>query len=223
MPLRPLAVFVIVLVAAFACGCSGEAPDGGGAADAGPTPSQSSELELPPARTLAIPGQSAPPGSAPPARASRPLAWEVPQGWVEVQPSSSMRLAQYRVDGPGGSGECAVFYFGPGQGGDAMSNAMRWANQFAQADGRPSTDVMQYTELQRTHVPVNVVEVTGTYNGGLSMTGEAPLEMTGYMLLGGIAEGPDALWFFKFTGPESTVRAQRGAFIDMMTSIGGNG
>jgi hypothetical protein len=39
------------------------------------------------------------------------------------------------------------------------------------------------------------------------------------MLLGAIAEGPDAPWFFKFTGPEATVRAQRQAFVGMMRSL----
>ena len=60
-----------------------------------------------------------------------------------------------------------------------------------------------------------VVEVTGTYDGGMS----GPMDVPGYMLLGGIVEGPDAPWFFKFIGPEETVRDQRGAFLEMMESI----
>jgi hypothetical protein len=47
-----------------------------------------------------------------------------------------MRRAQYKVPGPAGAGECVVFYFGPGQGGDAQSNAERWASQFTQPGGR---------------------------------------------------------------------------------------
>ena len=46
-----------------------------------------------------------------------------------------MRHAQYRVPGGNGDGECIVFYFGPGEGGDPMSNARRWAGQFDQPDG----------------------------------------------------------------------------------------
>jgi hypothetical protein len=213
---------VLVVIACLSGGCSENAPEV--PADAGAAPqTDSSELKLPPARTLALPGKTPPAGTAAPAGRNQPLVWEVPAGWVEVEPASSMRLAQYRIDGPGGSGECAVFYFGPGQGGDAMSNATRWASQFAQVDGRPSTEVMRYSELEGSRVPVNIVEVTGIYNGGLSMTGEAPQEVTGHMLLGGIAEGPDANWFFKFTGPEATVQAERNAFLDMMKSIGGSG
>jgi hypothetical protein len=39
------------------------------------------------------------------------------------------------------------------------------------------------------------------------------------MLLGAIVDGPDAPWFFKFTGPEATVREQAGPFSAMLTSI----
>ena len=40
-----------------------------------------------------------------------------------------------------------------------------------------------------------------------------------YMLLGGIAEGPDAPWFFKLTGPAATVESQRNAFGRLLESI----
>jgi hypothetical protein len=66
---------------------------------------------------------------------------------------------------------------------------------------------------------VHLVEVTGTYDGGMTMT-DAPAErLEGYMLLGAIVEGPDAPWFFKFTGPAATVEAQRDAFVGMMRSL----
>jgi hypothetical protein len=55
--------------------------------------------------------------------ARQALTWTLPSGWTEEAPSSSMRRAQYRIPGPGGPAECAVFYFGPGQGGDAVSSA----------------------------------------------------------------------------------------------------
>src|SRR5262245_13287452 len=79
-------------------------------------------------------GQTIPPGHPPAGGPSRPpapspgsgtgaqaLTWTVPAGWTAETPSSSMRRAQYRIQGPGGPAECAVFYFGPGQGGDARA------------------------------------------------------------------------------------------------------
>jgi hypothetical protein len=130
-----------------------------------------------------------------------------------------MRRAQYRVPGPGGDGECIVFYFGPGQGGDPAANAVRWAQQFKQPDGSSSVDRMQVATLEGTRVRVQIVEVTGTYDGGMTMT-DAPAEQKpDYMLLGAIAQGADAPWFFKFTAPEATARAQRESFESMMRSI----
>ena len=74
-------------------------------------------------------------------------------------------------------------------------------------------------EVDGARVTVQIVEVTGTYDGGMTMT-DAPAErQPGWMLLGGIAHGPDAPWFFKFTGPEKTIRDQRDAFLGMMRSL----
>ena len=68
-----------------------------------------------------------------------------------------------------------------------------------------------------------VVSVTGTYEGGMTGSPEPFEPQPDSMILGGIAEGPDAPWFFKFTGPEQTVAAQRDAFVEMMSSIRAEG
>jgi len=147
------------------------------------------------------------------------MSWSVPAGWTPEAPSSPMRRAQYRVPGPGGDGDCVVFYFGPGQGGDAMSNAERWAGQFKQPDGRASSEVMKTSTVQVGGLRVLLIEVTGTYSGGMTVSAEPPREMPNSMLLGAIAKGADANWFFKFTGPEATLRAERAAFEGMVKSL----
>ena len=157
-----------------------------------------------------------PPGSGTGASA---LVWTVPEGWVAETPSSAMRKAQYRVPGAGGDGQCVVYYFGPGQGGDAMANAERWASQFVQPDGRPSTEALKTEELEIRGIPVLTVEVTGTYSGGMAMMGGPRKELPDHMLLGVIAEGPDANWFFKLTGPEATLREQKPAFEALYGSL----
>ena len=200
----------LVLAQGLACSQNASAP-----ASAGP---EHGAAEAPrPARTLPLP-EMAPP-QADQAAAEGGLVWDVPAGFVVERPQSAMRRAQYRVSGPGGDGECVVFYFGPGQGGDAQANAVRWANQFRQPDGSSSVDAMRMTELAGTRVPVQLVEVAGTYDGGMTMTDKPAEPKEHHMLLGGIAQGADALWFFKLTGPEATVRAAREAFIEMMESV----
>ena len=147
------------------------------------------------------------------------LVWDAPADWISETPSSSMRRAQYQVPGPGGDGELVIFYFGPGQGGDAMSNAVRWANQFAQPDGQASADVMKNEEIRVGDVPVLLTEVTGTYSGGMTMMGGQSANLENHMLLGAIAQGGDANWFFKLTGPAATLEPQRDAFRGMIESL----
>jgi hypothetical protein len=201
------------LVSATACG--GDEPSGPTA-----TPTASGDVDGG-ARTLEIPGQQMPEGHPAVEGGSQGgrLTWQVPEGWIEEPPSNTMRVAQYKVPGPGGDGECVVYYFGPGQGGGALANAQRWAGQFGQPDGSSSVDAMTMKRLESTRRPVDIVEVTGTYEGGMTGSAQPATPQENYMLLGAIAEGPDAPWFFKFTGPEATVRDQRGSFVQMLESI----
>jgi hypothetical protein len=206
-----LALVCLSLVVVAGCSDQPEpAAPGPGTATAPPEPSGG--------RTLPIPGTGGS-ASTPRSESAGPLVWDVPDGWVAEKPSSNMRLAQYRVSGPGGDAECIVFYFGPGQGGDPSSNAARWAGQFTQPDGSDPVAAMEFGPLEGAQVPVHLVEVTGTYDGGMS----GPMDVAGYMLLGGIAQGADAPWFFKFIGPEATVRAERDAFVGMMKSLRADG
>jgi hypothetical protein len=75
--------------------------------------------------------------------------------------------------------------------------------------------------MQETKVgdlPVVLVEITGTYVGGMG-GGPAGPERPNYMLLGAIADGPDAKWFFRATGAQATLEAQRAAFNRMIRSL----
>jgi hypothetical protein len=176
------------------------------------------ETHVPPssgARTLSVPAV----GETASSTQHGPLKWDLPDGWTETAPSSNMRLAQYTVTGSAGDGECVVFYFGPGQGGDPMANAQRWAGQFSQPDGSNSLDKMTMQRLEGGTLELALVAVTGTYEGGMTAGTEPPTPEPGWMLLGGIASGPDAPWFFKLTGPQATLEENRQAFVNLLESI----
>jgi len=153
---------------------------------------------------------------------SAQLLWKAPGDWVAVPPSSSMRRAQYRVPGPAGDAECAVFYFGPGQGGDPMANAERWASQFVDEQGQPALGTLKTRKIQVGPIDVLVVEARGTYQASAMMGGPAQPQ-PGYALLAAVAEGPDANWFFKMVGPEATVQAQQKPFQAMLESLKSGG
>jgi hypothetical protein len=159
---------------------------------------------------------------APQAAADGEVAWKAPAGWVSEPPANAMRRAQYRIPGEGGDAECVVFYFGPGQGGDPRANAERWASQFVTAEGQPAAAALSTREGKAGGMKVLFVETRGTYlQGAMAAT---PVERkAGYALLGAVVEGPDANWFFKLTGPERTVQAQRGAFESLIDSLRASG
>lgn len=155
---------------------------------------------------------------APGGEGGKSIVWTVPAGWKAEPPANQTRRAQYRVPGPGGDGECVVFYFGHGQGGDPASNAERWASQFEQPGGKPATAAMRTRSLKVGEMKVLIVETTGTYLAGGMMGG--PVERKpGWALLGAVVEGPDAKWFFKLTGPKASLDAQRAAFEGMVKSL----
>jgi hypothetical protein len=179
-------------------------PGGGGAGDAGGAPG-------------GAPGGAIHPNAPSPHGL---LRWDAPAGWVQETPSNPMRAAQYRLPAAGGDaddGECVVFYFGPGQGGDAASNASRWVSMFTTPDGGPVQG--KVAEEPVNGRKVTRVEAAGVYHA-MAFGGQAPPPpKAGSMMLGAIVPGGDANWFFRCVGPQKTVSATRGAFDALVKSI----
>src|SRR6267142_171581 len=113
----------------------------------------------------------------------------------------------------GEAGECAVFYFGPGQGGGVEDNIERWVGQFE----KPGTP-LRTTQTVRG-IPVARVKVHGAYlaPGGPNM--ESQGTKPDYALLGAIVSGPRGAVFFKLTGPARTVAAAAADFDRMIASL----
>jgi len=177
-------------------------------------PSESS-IPLVDSRGNVVPGMP----SAAPAEAGGGLTWTVPPSWNEEPPASSMRKAQYSLPAAPGDpepGQCAVFYFGVGQGGDIQGNVDRWAAQFVDpAGGHPSPVVTEGTVSGRK---VMKVTTEGTYTPSPMMGGDMTPK-PGQMLLGAIVEGSDSNWFFKCTGPKKTVLLHRKEFDALIESV----
>ncbi len=158
-----------------------------------------------------VPGQPASaPAAGSPAPAAR-IAFSLPTGWTSKAPASSMRLAEATISGPGGPAELALFYFGPGQGGGVEENIARWNDQVA--GGTPKRGTLTAGGLK-----VSWLDVSGTMKA--TAMGMGPkTEQAGYRLLGAVVEGPGGPWFFKATGPETTLGPQHDAFLDMLKSV----
>jgi len=160
-------------------------------------------------------------GSQPPATGAS-IEYEIPEGWIKVQPTSSMRKAQFRlpkVEGDSEDGELAAFYFGPGQGGSVQANVSRWIAQFSKPDGTPASDLAEVTTRQINGKAVTVVDVSGTYTGssGPMMQGGPP--QPDFRMVAAIIETSQGPWFYKLTGPRRTVDKWESSFDEFVSSL----
>jgi hypothetical protein len=144
--------------------------------------------------------------------ASGSIDFDLPKAWQSQQVTSSMRLAQASIPGPGGPGEFGVFYFGPGGGGPVDANINRWVGQMEGA-AQPNPETFEVKGYR-----VTWVDVKGTMKA-TSMGMGPKTAQTNARLFGGVVEGPGGPWFFKADGPDATLAPQRGAFVAMLKSV----
>ena len=143
------------------------------------------------------------------------IEWQMPKRWVS-ELAQGMRLASYVIPAHpvgGGTAQCAVYYFGTGQGGGVDANIDRWMGEF-QNPGTPSRHTREVHGMR-----VSQVEVTGTYMAHAGAPGEDAGPRSGWTLLGAIVEGPSGAVFFKLTGPGPTVAATAKEFDGLLASL----
>ena len=148
------------------------------------------------------------------------VQWATPAGWKSAG-ERPMRAATYAVPATAGdseAGECAVFYFGPGQGGSVQANVDRWIAQFDQPDGKSSKALAKTQKRTLGGFAVTTIDLSGTYTGAGGPMGPK-VTKPGYRLLGGIVEAPQGPVFFKFTGPAKTVAANAAVFEKLLASV----
>jgi hypothetical protein len=160
-------------------------------------------------------GSGTPPGDVMVEAGGDPgIEWNVPGRWTREE-GSPMRLATYGIPAASGDaegGRCAVYYFGPGQGGGTDANIQRWIGEFENPES-PKRSTKSIRELQ-----ISTVRVRGTYMAHAGMGGGSETRPN-HQLYGAIVEGPSGSVFFKFTGPAKTVDAAAGEFESMIGSL----
>ncbi len=163
------------------------------------------------------PGAPAMPGSMPTQAAG--IAWTVPTGW-ELGPEHQMRVATYRIHAIAGDpedAECAVYFFGTGQGGTVDANLDRWAHQFTGPDGQ--SPAAKIEKQVNAGLKVSTLAVSGTYGGAGGMMGQASAPKSNYRMRAAIIEAPEGLVFFKLTGSLNTVAAAENDFNSLLGSV----
>ena len=149
------------------------------------------------------------------------IKWTPPSAWKQDAPRS-MRVATYSIPpakGDSEAAECAVFYFGPGQGGSVDANVQRWVAQFETPDGKPVPNPAP-KKSKINGLAVTRLELEGTYLASMGpMAPPGAAKKPGYKLLGAIVEAPEGPVFFKLTGPAKTVAAAKADFEKMLSSL----
>lgn len=148
------------------------------------------------------------------------LRWTMPAGWKAL-PERPMRAATYAVapaNGDQDPGECAIFFFGHGQGGTVADNLDRWRSQIVGTDGRPAPAHLD--KRQALGFTVNRLDSSGSYTGMGGPMATTPRAIPGYRLLGALVEGPGGNnVFVKFTGPAKTVTVNERLFEQLLASF----
>lgn len=149
------------------------------------------------------------------------LVWTAPDGWTEEPPASGMRLKQYRLEKAEGDTEDAVCYVShfPGSGGSVEANLLRWYQQFAQPDGRPTEAVAKVNKAEYHGLQQTTVDVSGTFQQSTTTMGPTGDDKPGYRMLGAIVESPGGSWFVKLIGPERTVARWETSFYEFMKTF----
>jgi hypothetical protein len=140
------------------------------------------------------------------------IDFDLPAGWQSQPPSSSMRVAQATISGPGGAGDLAVFHFGVGGGGGVEANIERWIGQMETTD-QPEPETFEANGFR-----VTWIDVQGTLKPSSMGMGPATAQADS-RLFGAVVEGPGGPWFFKATGPDATLGPQRDAFVAMLKGV----
>jgi hypothetical protein len=147
------------------------------------------------------------------------LHWTAPAGWT-AGPPQMMRAATYAVAparGDAAGAECALYFFGAGQGGSVEANIARWTSQFTGPDGKPAKAAISTPTFHA--VRMTTIDVAGDYTGMGGPLAAASKAVPDYRLLGAVVEGPGGNVFVKFTGPANTVAANKAKFDLLLASF----
>ncbi len=147
------------------------------------------------------------------------LKWTPPKGW-KAGDARPMRAATYTIPPAAGdtaSAECAIYFFGAGQGGSVQANLDRWKGQMTAPGGKPADAKIAKRTIHG--LAVSTIDSSGDYAGMGGPISPSKSAQTNYRLLGAIIEGPGGNVFIKFTGPAKTIASSQAQFEQLLNSF----
>jgi hypothetical protein len=189
------------------------APAAAAAANTAPAGDPHAGLGIPPVNSSASPSPSpAPAGTdmaatAVPTADATDLSWTAPASW-QARPATAMRKATFIIPGatPGEQAELAVTAF-PGDVGGNLANVNRWRGQLQLPPIEAAALPAALTHIDIGTLHVDLVELIG------------PESAQRKRVIGAIVPHNGATWFFKLTGPDALVAAQKADFLGFLQTI----
>jgi len=136
------------------------------------------------------------------------LVWKKPEGWNEAK-ASEMRVASFNVKTADGKQADVSIIPLPGTAGGDATNVNRWRGQVGLASLSPE-------ELKKT---AEAVEIAGQRAELYDLSGQAPSTGEAARILGVIQHRDGTAWFFKMTGGEALVAAEKPRFVEFLKSL----
>ena len=150
------------------------------------------------------------------------LRFDAPEGWLTVEPGSSMRYAEFvlpHVEGDGENASLIVYYFG-GSGGSVEANLERWLSQVEQPSGQSSREVAKLGHFEADGgYPVTHLVVDGTYVAEVRPGSPVRHEKPGFTLEAAVVETPVGPYFVKVVGPAPTIDRWSSSIREFLQSI----
>jgi hypothetical protein len=140
--------------------------------------------------------------------ASGELKFKAPDGWTTEKPTSSMRVAQYKLpkaDGDKEDASLVLYYFGTNAGGSTQANIDRWIGQMQQSDGSDSKSKAKTETMTVNGLKVSTVDVTGIYTAEMAPGSGTFHNDADYRLRAAVIETPKGNYFVKLAGPVKTI------------------
>jgi hypothetical protein len=130
------------------------------------------------------------------------VTWDLPDGWVVVNGSSARYATIAITGGDDAKGELAVTRF-PGDVGGDLANVNRWRGQIGLKPIDDKTLASEMVEVVAGPKTIKVIDATGPESRCTA---------------GWVAHGGET-WFFKLTGPDALLGAEKAKFTAFLESI----
>ena len=140
------------------------------------------------------------------------LSANVPDSWMGIRPSSSMRLMEFRLGVAADDANLAIF---KNIGGTIDNNLERWSGQFGYSLSDPEVNIRAENI---NGMQVSIISIIGTYTNTMAFS-NATQPRINYRLLGAIADTPDGLYYFKLTGPNTVIMGRTEEFTRFIQSL----